>query len=85
MAKGHYKSRAIAAPPRQIERIVVQKEVVPPKPAPVEQPQAVVQEKTVKQDLPAQAEKASASRVTISKADMHKLVQSARVELNNSN
>lgn len=85
VAKGHYKSRAIAAPPHPIERIVVQKEVVPPKPAPVEQPQAVVQEKTVKQDLPAQAEKASASRVTISKADMHKLVQSARVELNNSN
>ena len=64
---------------------MVQKEVVPPKPAPVEQPQAVVQEKTVKQDLPVQAEKDSASRVTISKADMHKLVQSARVELNNSN
>ena len=85
VAKGHYKSRARAVQP-PIERSVVQKKVVPQQSAPpVNQPQIVVVEKTVKQDVPAKAEADSAGRVTISKADMHKLVQSARVELNNSN
>lgn len=36
------------------------------------------------QDIPVQEKQATADRVNISKADMHKLVQSARVELSSS-
>lgn len=46
---------------------------------------AEINAETVKHDIPVQKQETVADRVTISKADMYKLVQSARVELSNSN
>lgn len=79
-AKDHYlQRRAVAAPaetPTAASAAVPVRQVVPAKAAPVE--------KIVKQDIPAQAAAPEKQQVTISKADMHRLVQSARVELSNS-
>lgn len=84
IAKDHYRSKAMAAQPASVKQESTASRVIQQA-----EPQAVTQtiivEKPVKQDVPAQAEKPATSRVTISKADMHKLVQSARVELSNSN
>lgn len=87
VAKDHYKNRPVAAKP-QAEQLTVTKK----QPAFETQTagaqahkETVIVEKQIKQDIPVQAEKPAESRVNISKADMHKLVQSARVELSNSN
>lgn len=88
VAKDHYKAKAMAAQPPRTERVVVQEKPLPQKSAPLVQREAVPAKKAapvVKQDVPAKAEENSAGRANISKADMHKLVQSARVELSNSN
>lgn len=78
-AKDHYlQRRAVAAP------VGAHTAAVPVKqPAPAQMPVAVT-EKKFQQDIPAQAAEPEKQQVTISKADMHKLVQSARVELSNS-
>ncbi len=82
IAKDHYRHKAMAAQPK-IEQHVFPAQAV--KKEAVVKTQTVVIEKPIKEDVPVKAEKASENRVTISKADMHKLVQSARVELSNSN
>ena len=87
VAKDHYKNRPVAAKP-QIEQLTVTEKKPLPEvqaAAPMVKTEVRAVEKQVKQDTPAQAEKHAESRVNISKADMHKLVQSARVELSNSN
>lgn len=84
-AKDHYKNKAMAAQPPRIERSAAAEKTAPPQVAQQEKTKTIIVEKQVKQDVPVQAEKPAENRVTISKADMHKLVQSARVELSNSN
>lgn len=91
IAKDHYRAKAMAAQravARQTEQMAKAEQAATPaapKAAQAAKPQTIIVEKPVKQDVPVEAEKPAASRVTISKADMHKLVQSARVELSNSN
>lgn len=79
-AKDHYlQRRAVAAPSGA--------HIAAPTAEPVGQAAAVKAEaieKTVQQDIPAQAAEPVKQQVTISKADMHRLVQSARAELSNS-
>ena len=89
VAKDHYKNRPVAAK-QQARQITVRQENPLPQEqaktaAPQPQAEKIIVEKHIKQDTPAQAAKPVESRVNISKADMHKLVQSARVELSNSN
>ena len=87
IAKDHYKHRPVAAK-QQVQPIkTVQEQPLPSAQTAAAQPQTekIIVEKQIKQDTPAQAAKPAESRVNISKADMHKLVQSARVELSNSN
>ncbi len=86
IARDHYKARAMAAQPKVEQHVAAPaaaKELAPSEPA--SKTQTVVVEKTIKEDVPAKAEPSAVSRANISKADMHKLVQSARVELSNSN
>lgn len=91
IAKDHYRAKAMAAQravTRQTEQTPATEQAAAPvaaKAAQAAEPQTIIVEKPVKQDVAVEAEKPAASRVTISKADMHKLVQSARVELSNSN
>ena len=88
IAKDHYRSKAMAAQRAAARQTAVaqpQAASAAPKAAQAAEPQTIIVEKPVKQDVPVKAEKHAESRVTISKADMHKLVQSARVELSNSN
>lgn len=85
LARDHYKGKAMAAEHRQEQKITpaaTSRPAVSPKP---QMQQTIIVEKTVKQDVPVKAQQPAPDRVTISKADMHKLVQSARVELSNSN
>lgn len=79
IAKDHYRHKAMAAQPKleQNAKVVEKKTAV--------KTQTIIVEKPIKEDVPVKTEKVSENRVTISKADMHKLVQSARVELSNSN
>ena len=87
VAKDHYKNRSAAAK-QQTQQLTVRQEKNLPQAqtvAPQPQTEKIIVEKQLKQDTPAQAAKPAESRVNISKADMHKLVQSARVELSNSN
>ena len=83
IAKDHYRHKAIAAQPAaSVQAEPVQGKVS----AAVVKTQTVVVEKPIiKEDMPVIKQQAAESRVNISKADMHKLVQSARVELSNSN
>ena len=89
VAKDHYKNKPLAAK-QQAQQLTVRQEN-PLLQAQVQtttpQPQAekIIIEKHIKEDTPVQAAKPAEGRVNISKADMHKLVQSARVELSNSN
>ena len=87
IAKDHYKNRPVAAKQQAQQLTVWQEKPLPQAQAAAPQPQTekIIVEKQIKQDTPAQAAKPAESRVNISKADMHKLVQSARVELSNSN
>lgn len=87
IAKDHYKNRPVAAKQQAQQLTVRQEKPLPQAQAASAQPQTekIIVEKQIKQDTPAQAAKPAESRVNISKADMHKLVQSARVELSNSN
>ena len=84
IAKDHYRAKAMAAQ-RAAAGQTEQLPKAEPKAAQAASETTIIVEKPVKQDVPVEAEKPAASRVTISKADMHKLVQSARVELSNSN
>ena len=84
-AKDHYKNKAMAAQPPRTERSVAAEKNAQPQAVQQEKTTTIIVEKQIKQDVPAEAEKPAENRVTISKADMHKLVQSARVELSNSN
>ena len=87
VAKDHYKNRPVTAKPQAEQIIVSKKNVIPEAKAAMPQPQkeTVITDRQIKTNTQAQAEKPAESRVNISKADMHKLVQSARVELSNSN
>ena len=87
VAKDHYKNRPVAAKQQAQQLTVRQENSLPQVQTTAPQPQAekIIIEKHIKEDTPAQAAKPAESRVNISKADMHKLVQSARVELSNSN
>lgn len=88
IARGHYKAKAMAAQPTKIVQVQPKEAVSQPAEkiaVPQAKAQPVIVEKQAKQEVPVKAEKSAESRVTISKADMHKLVQSARVELSNSN
>ncbi|MDO4921726.1 MAG: hypothetical protein Q4E64_07865 [Phascolarctobacterium sp.] len=79
-AKDHYLQRRAAAAPAGAH-------VSTPVTAPVRQAVPVktaVAKQTVQQDITAAGEEPEKQQVTISKADMRKLVQSARVELSNS-
>lgn len=77
-ARNHYRVKAQAALPPPVvkleQKMPVQAAV--PKTAAIQKQQA--------KDTPVQEKQGAPDRVTISKADMHKLVQSARVELSNS-
>ena len=87
VAKDHYKNRS-AAVKQQTQQLTVRQEKNLPQAqtvAPQPQTEKIIVEKQLKQDTSVQAAKPAESRVNISKADMHKLVQSARVELSNSN
>lgn len=76
-ARNHYRAKAqVALPPPVAEPVVKPEQAVVPKTAAIQKQQA--------KDTPVQEKQGAPDRVTISKADMHKLVQSARVELSNS-
>lgn len=80
-ARNHYRAKAQAAlPPVAVP--VVKPEQKMPVQATV--PEAAAIQKQQAKDTPVQEKQGTPDRVTISKADMHKLVQSARVELSNS-
>ena len=91
IAKDHYRAKAMAAQraaagqTEQLPKAEPKAMPAAPKAAQAASETTIIVEKPVKQDVPVEAEKPAVSRVTISKADMHKLVQSARVELSNSN
>ena len=87
VAKDHYKNRPVIAKQQTQQLTVVKEQPLPESKtaAPPIQQETVIIEKQIKQDTPVPAERPAESRVNISKADMHKLVQSARVELSNSN
>ena len=80
-ARNHYRAKAQVASPPVAEPVVKPEQKMPvqavvPKTAAIQEQQA--------KDTPVQEKQGAPDRVTISKADMHKLVQSARVELSNS-
>lgn len=87
VAKDHYKNRTVVTKqPQAAAAAPAKKPLSEPQAAvPKAKVERIVVEKEVKQDLPVQTEKPVENRVNISKADMHKLVQSARVELSNAN
>ena len=80
-ARNHYRVKAQAALPPAAAPVVKPQQAMPVQAAPA---RTVPQQKQSVNDVPAQEHKENPDRVTISKADMHKLVQSARVELSNS-
>ena len=81
-ARNHYRAKAQAALPPPVAAPVVKPEQKIPVRAAV--PKTAVIQKQQAKDTPVQEKQGAPDRVTISKADMHKLVQSARVELSNS-
>lgn len=88
LARDHYKAKAMAAEQPKIVQVQPKAQAQAAKEktaAPQAKQQAVIVENNIKQDVPAKTAEPAPGRVTISKADMHKLVQSARVELSNSN
>ena len=80
-ARNHYRVKAQAALPPVAAPAVKPQQAMPVQAAPA---RTVPQQKQSVNDVPAQEHKENLDRVTISKADMHKLVQSARVELSDS-
>ena len=85
-AKDHYRNKSRAAVPAAVQTAVVnapQKAAVTDAPAMKKAEQLPTQKTT--QDIPVPKKQATTDRVNISKADMHRLVQSARVELSSSN
>lgn len=80
-ARNHYRAKAQAVLP-PVAAPVVKPEQKMPVQATV--PEAAAIQKQQAKDTPVQEKQGTPDRVTISKADMHKLVQSARVELSNS-
>ena len=81
-ARNHYRVKAQAALPPPVAAPVVKPEQKIPVQAVV--PKTAAIQKQQAKDTPVQEKQGTPDRVTISKADMHKLVQSARVELSNS-
>ena len=81
-ARNHYRAKAQAALPPPVAAPVVKPEQKMPVQAAV--PKTAAIQKQQAKDTPVQEKQGAPDRVTISKADMHKLVQSARVELSNS-
>ena len=81
-ARNHYRAKAQAALPPPVAASVVKPEQKMPVQAAV--PKTAAIQKQQAKDTPVQEKQGAPDRVTISKADMHKLVQSARVELSNS-
>lgn len=80
-ARNHYRAKAQAALPPVAAPVVKPEQKMPvqaavPKTAAIQKQQA--------KDTPVQEKQGAPDRVTISKADMHQLVQLARVELSNS-
>lgn len=80
-ARNHYRTKAQDALPPAAAPVVRPQQAMPVQAAPA---RTVTQQKQSVNDVPVQEHKENPDRVTISKADMHKLVQSARVELSNS-
>ena len=81
-ARNHYRAKAQAALPPPVAAPLVKPEQKMPVRAAV--PKTAAIQKQQAKDTPVQEKQGAPDRVTISKADMHKLVQSARVELSNS-
>lgn len=81
-ARNHYRAKAQAVLPPPAAAAVVKPEAKIPVQESV--PQTAAIQKQPDKDIPVQEKQGAPDRVTISKADMHKLVQSARVELSDS-
>ncbi len=84
-AKDHYRAKSRAAAPALVQTTTVnvpQKAEAPV--VPVKEVPQQLSPATVTKDIPAREKQVATDRVNISKADMHKLVQSARVELSSS-
>ncbi len=84
-AKDHYRNKSRTAVPAAVQTAVVnvpQKAAVTAASA-MKKAEQLPKQKTT-QDIPVPEKQATTDRVNISKADMHRLVQSARVELSNS-
>lgn len=79
-AKGHYKHSQTATASGAAASItsIEQTKIL------TVQPETKIEQQVKKQIIPAAGENTKQAQVTISKADMHKLVQSARAELSNS-
>lgn len=86
-AKDHYRNKSRAAVPAAVQTAVVnasQKAEVAETPA-KKAAEQIPAASAISRDIPVPKKQATADRVNISKADMHRLVQSARVELSSSN
>ena len=86
-ARGHYKARAQEAVPPVVAGASVQaksEQGAPVKEQPASTTAKEVQKSSGTELSQEQEKQAKQSQVSISKADLHKLVQSARVELSNS-
>lgn len=79
IAKGHYKNRQTAAPSAVVPITAIEQT----KKLPI-QPEAKVKPQVQKQVMTVTGANKKQAQVTISKSDMHKLVQSARAELSSS-
>ena len=81
-ARNHYRAKAQAALPLPVAAPMAKPEQKMPVQDSV--PQTAAIQKQPAKDTPVREKQGAPDRVTISKADMHKLVQSARVELSDS-
>lgn len=79
VAQDHYRHRAAQAAPLPMDNEIISQTAEPAKTAVI----AKTAEQNLSHDITAAEFKDTQERVSISKADMHKLVQSARVELSN--
>lgn len=83
-ARGHYKARAKAAVPPVVTGASVQAKSEQGAPVKEQPTVAAAQETQQSSGIKPSQEQEKQSQVSISKADLHRLVQSARVELSNS-
>ena len=84
-ARGHYKQRARAAAPPVVDTAnVAGATTALPEAAKQQESKAVATPEQAKAAVTEHSKEQNQSQVSISKADMRKLVQSARVELSNS-